>query len=104
MDQVVSELPEETEIHVIMDNYCSHKKCDQWLEKHPQVSFNLTPTSASRLNLVEVFFGTITRKALRGANFAYIEELTQAIQDFLKFTTKTLLLSFGVNEKSRVVS
>jgi hypothetical protein len=56
------------------------------------------------LNLVEVFFGTITRKALRGANYAYIEELTQAIQDFLKFTTKTLLLSFGVNEKSRVVS
>ena len=84
MDQVVSELPEDKEIHVIMDNYCIHKKCDEWLNAHPQVKFHYTPTSASWLNLVEVFFGIFTRKALRGANFKSIEELIRAIKDFLE--------------------
>jgi hypothetical protein len=47
MDQVVSELPEGPELHVIMDNYCIHKKCDEWLKAHPAVTFHYTPTSAS---------------------------------------------------------
>jgi transposase len=84
MDQVVSELPKDKEIHVIMDNYCIHKKCDEWLDAHPAVKFHYTPTSASWLNLVEVFFGIFTRKALRGANFSSIEELIKAIKEFLE--------------------
>jgi hypothetical protein len=84
MDQVVSELPEDKELHVIMDNYRIHKKCDEWLRAHPGVTFHYTPTSASWLNLVEVFFGIFTRKALRGGSFASIEELIKAIKDFLE--------------------
>jgi transposase len=83
MDKVVSELPSDKEIHVIMDNYCIHNKCDEWFSAHPEVTFHYTPTSASWLNLVEVF-GILTRKALRGANFSSIEELIKAIQDFLE--------------------
>ena len=83
MDQVVADLPEATEIHVILDNYCIHKKCDAWLAAHPQVSFHYTPTSASWLNLVEVWFGLLSRKALRGASFRTIDELRAAIEAFI---------------------
>jgi len=83
MDQVVADLPEATEIHVILDNYCIHKKCDTWLANHPQVMFHYTPTSASWLNLVEVWFGLLSRKALRGASFRTIEELRAAIEAFI---------------------
>lgn len=83
MDQVVADLPAATEIHVILDNYCIHKKCDAWLAEHPQVTFHYTPTSASWLNLVEVWFGLLTRKALRGASFRSIEELRAAIEAFI---------------------
>jgi hypothetical protein len=48
MDQVVSDMPKGVEIHAIMDNYCIHKKCDEWLITHPEVTFHYTPTSASR--------------------------------------------------------
>jgi transposase len=82
MDQVVADLPE-TELHVILDNYCIHKKCDAWLAAHPQVTFHYTPTSASWLNLVEVWFGLLSRKALRGASFRTTDELRAAIEAFI---------------------
>ena len=82
MDQVVAELSE-TELHVILDNYCIHKKCDAWLAAHPQVTFHYTPTSASWLNLVEVWFGLLSRKALRGASFRTTDELRAAIEAFI---------------------
>ena len=83
MDLVLSDLPSATEIHVIVDNYCIHKKCDTWLAEHPQVTFHYTPTSASWLNLVEVWFGILSRKALRGASFRSTEELRVAIEAFI---------------------
>ena len=83
MDKVMSEMPEGKEIHVILDNYCIHKKNDAWLDAHPNVFFHFTPTSASWLNQVEIWFGILSRKALRGASFQNIEELRQAIEDFI---------------------
>jgi len=83
MDQVVAELPNDKEIHVILDNYCIHKKNDAWLATHPNVHFHFTPTSASWLNQVEVWFGIFSRKALRGASFQNIEQLRQAIEAFV---------------------
>jgi transposase len=50
MDQVVAETPADQELQVILDNYCTHKKCDAWLLQHPNVHFHFTPTSASWLN------------------------------------------------------
>jgi len=83
MDQVVTESPAERELHVILDNYCTHKKCDAWLAEHPNVHFHFTPTSASWLNQVEIWFGIMTRKALRGASFKNVIELRQAIEAFI---------------------
>src|SRR5712691_8141379 len=54
MDQVVAESEATQEVHVILDNYCTHKKCDDWLAKHPTVHFHFTPTSARSGREVEV--------------------------------------------------
>jgi transposase len=83
MDHVLIELPEYQDIHVILDNYCIHKKNDSWLAAHPNVTFHFTPTSASWLNQVEIWFGIMSRKALRGASFRNIGELRQAIEAFV---------------------
>ena len=83
MDQVMYDLSPDSEVHVILDNYCIHKGNDAWLAAHPQVTFHYTPTSASWLNLVEVWFGILSRKALRGASFRSTEELRAAIEAFI---------------------
>jgi len=83
MDQVMLEMPKNREIHVILDNYCIHKKNDAWLSEHPNVFFHFTPTSASWLNQVEVWFGILSRKALRGGNFKSTDDLRRAIEAFV---------------------
>lgn len=83
MDAIVAETAPDKELHVILDNYCTHKKCDAWLALRPNVHFHFTPTSASWLNQVEIWFGILSRKALRGASFKNISALRQAIEDFV---------------------
>jgi transposase len=83
MDQVVAETAPEMELHVILDNYGTHKKCDAWLAAHPNVHFHFTPTSASWLNQVEIWFGILSRKALRGLSSKSTLELRQAIEAFI---------------------
>jgi len=84
MEQVVGDAPANQEWHVILDNYCTHKKCDAWLAKHPNVHFHFTPTSASWLNQVEIWFGILSRKALRGLSTLSTTELRQAIEAFIE--------------------
>jgi transposase len=83
LDEVVADVPVDREVHVILDNYCTHKKNDAWLATHPNVHFHFTPTSAGWLNQVEIWFGVLARKTLRGASFNSIDQLTQAINDFI---------------------
>ncbi|MBF0475535.1 MAG: IS630 family transposase [Deltaproteobacteria bacterium] len=83
MDHVMTEAQPDKEIHVILDNYCIHKRNDTWLAAHPNVYFHYTPTSASWLNQVKIWFGILSRKALRGASFQNVEQLCQAIKDFV---------------------
>lgn len=83
MDRIVEETLPEQELHVILDNYCTHKKCDAWLAQHPNVHFHFTPTSASWLNQVEIWFGILSRKALRGLSAKSTAELRQAIEAFI---------------------
>jgi transposase len=83
MDKVMAELPPGKEVHVILDNYCIHKRNDLWLAGHPNVFFHFTPTSASWLNQVEIWFGIMSRKALRGASFKSTQDLAKAIDDFV---------------------
>lgn len=83
LEEVLVGIPKEKEVHIILDNYCTHKKNETWLKKHPNVQFHFTPTSASWLNQVEIWFGILTRKALRGASFSSVDALKQAIEDFI---------------------
>ena len=83
MDPIVEETASEQELHVIWDNYGTHKKCDAWLAQHPQVHFHFTPTSASWLNQVEIGFGILSRKALRGLSAKSTAELHQVIEAFI---------------------
>jgi transposase len=83
MDQVIADVSAEHEVHVILDNYSTHKKNDAWLAAHSNVHFHFTPTSASWLNQIEIWFGILARKTRRGASFASIEELVQAIRAFI---------------------
>lgn len=83
MDQVVADATPDQELHVILDNYCTHKKCDVWLAKHSNVHFHFTPTSASWLNQVEIWFAILSRKALRGLSTKSTAELGQAIEAFV---------------------
>ncbi|MGD0693844.1 MAG: transposase [Terriglobia bacterium] len=73
----------EVEWHVILDNYGTHQKCDAWLAAHPNVHFHFTPTSASWLNQVEIWFGILSRKALRSLSSKNTVELRQAIERFI---------------------
>jgi transposase len=82
MDDIVAEQPPDRQIHVILDNLSTHKKNDDWLAAHPNVTFHFTPTSASWLNQVEIWFGIFQRKTLNNASFTSTEQLCQAIHAF----------------------
>jgi DDE superfamily endonuclease len=70
---------------VILDNYSTHKKNEDWLAKYEgRVQFHFTPTSASWLNQVEIVFSLLTRKALRGASFKSKDQLSEAIAAFIR--------------------
>ena len=73
------------ELHVVVDNYATHKHTDgeAWLAKHRRITLHFTPTSASWLNLVEVFFSIISRQAIRRGSFASVKELVEAIRRFI---------------------
>ena len=84
LDEVLAELPSDQEIHVILDNLNTHKKNDDWLAQYAgRVRFHFTPTSASWLNLVEVFFCLLGRKALRGADLRDAAQLRTLIEQFI---------------------
>ena len=69
-------------LHVVCDNYATHKhrKVKAWLARNPRVQLHYTPTGCSWLNLVECFFSIITRQAIRRGTFTSVADLTAAIQ------------------------
>src|ERR1035437_7526271 len=68
LDGVIAELTDDNDIHVILDNYSTHKRNQDWLAKYEgRIQFPFPTTSASWLNQVEIWFGLLTRKTLRGA-------------------------------------
>jgi transposase len=80
------ELPRGLDLHLILDNYQTHKHAnvDAWLAKHPRFHLHFTPTSSSWLNLVERWFRELTEKALRRGVFASVPDLIAAIEAFLE--------------------
>lgn len=84
MNRVVADYPDK-EIHVVLDNLSTHKpKNDRWLKRHPNVRFHFTPTRASWLNQVEIWFSILAGKSLRGASFTSITQLRQHIDAFIE--------------------
>lgn len=77
--------PSELELHLIVDNSSTHKtpEVHQWLGRHSRFHLHFTPTSSSWLNLVERWFGEITRKRIRRGTFTSVKALTAAIEEFL---------------------
>src|SRR6201987_2893365 len=72
------------ELHVVLDNLNTHKKCERWLKKHANVHFHFTPTSASWLNQVEVWFSVLQGQSLSGASFTSLKQLEQHIDAYIK--------------------
>ena len=72
------------QLHVILDNLNTHKKNEHWLKAHPNVQFHFTPTSASWLNQVEVWFSILQGQSLSGASFTSLKQLEQHINAYIK--------------------
>jgi transposase len=72
-------------LHIVAGNDATHKHPDvqAWLAKNPRITMHFTPTSGSWLNMVEIFFGIITRRAIRRGTFTSIKDLTSAIRRFI---------------------
>jgi len=87
LNHLERQLPEDQEVHLIMDNYCTHKSAEvqRWLKpkKRRRFHFHFTPTSSSWLNQVERFFALITERMIRRGTFHSADELEQAIYKWL---------------------
>jgi transposase len=82
--QVAKAYPK-VKLHLVLDNYATHKHpaVQAWLARNPRITLHFTPTSGSWLNMVEIFFGIITRQAIRRGTFGSVRDLTQAITAFI---------------------
>lgn len=88
MNEIIGDFHDK-EIHVILDNLNTHKpKNDKWLARHKNVHFHYTPTHASWLNQVEVWFSILSRKALKKASFTSVQQLRKAIDRFTEAYNK----------------
>ncbi|GJD46271.1 IS630 family transposase ISAzba6 [Methylobacterium cerastii] len=85
LNAVEAAVPAGKVIHVVLDNYGSHKhpKVRAWLTRHPRWTFHFTPTSASWLNAVEGFFSSLTRRRLQRGTFTGIVDLQAAIKRYI---------------------
>jgi len=83
---IADTVPPQKDIHIICDNYATHKhpKVQAWQKRHPRFHFHFTPTSASWLNQVERFFRELTVKRLRRGVFHSVEDLVEAVHTYLE--------------------
>jgi transposase len=83
--KIDAEVPSAFDIHLVLDNYATHKHATikRWLLRHPRFQLHFTPTSASWLNQVERFFAEITRKRIRRGTFTSVPDLERAIREYI---------------------
>jgi transposase len=86
LKQIDGETPAELDLHLIVDNYATHKhpRVQSWLKPHPRFHVHFIPTSSSWLNLVERWFREITDKRIRRGTFHSVAQLIQAITDYIR--------------------
>ena len=87
MDEIVAAYPK-TRLEVIVDNLNTHKKNEDWLARHPLVTFHFTPTRASWLNQVEGWFSILQGQSLTGASFTSVEQLKAHMDAFIETYNK----------------
>jgi len=84
MNEIIAAYPD-TAIHVVLDNLNTHKpKNDRWLKRHPNVHFHFTPTRASWLNQVEIWFSILQGNSLNDASFTSVKQLREHIDAFIE--------------------
>ena len=85
LKQIDQQVAPELDVHLIVDNYATHKhpKVKNWLARHPRFKMHFTPTGSSWLNMVERFFGEISRRVIRPGSFENLGQLVAAILSFL---------------------
>ena len=85
LKQIDRETPKDLDLHLIVDNYATHKhaKVNAWLAGHPRFHLHFTPTSSSWLNLVERFFADLTGDVIRAGSFGSVNELVADIKAYL---------------------
>lgn len=85
LKKIDKETPFGLELHLIVDNYSTHKhpQVKSWLKRHPRFYLHFTPTSCSWLNLVERFFAEITNKRIRRGSFRNVPDLIKAIKEYM---------------------
>jgi transposase len=85
LNTIDQSVPEHLDVHLILDNYGTHKTpaIHRWLVRHPRFHLHFTPTYGSWLNLVERWFAELTRKRIRRGVFRSVQELKAAINDYL---------------------
>jgi transposase len=89
MNQIVA-ANRDREIHVVLDNHSTHKpKRDMWLASHKNVRFHYTPTHASWLNQIEIWFSILTAQSLSGESFTSVRELVAHIDAFIATYNQT---------------
>jgi transposase len=91
LNAIEAELPKNKSVHVVLDNYATHKHPNvlAWLARHKRFTFHFTPTSCSWLNAVEGYFAKLSRKRLKRGVFRSVAELQTAINRFIDETNQT---------------
>jgi transposase len=85
LKKIDAETPADLDLHLIVDNYATHKhpKVKSWLKRHPRFHIHFIPTSSSWLNVIERWFRDITQNRIRNGVFKSVEQLEQAIRDYI---------------------
>jgi transposase len=85
LDRIDSEVPDELDVHLILDNYATHTTptIKRWLLRHPRFQLHFTPTGSSWLNLIERWFAELTTKTIKRAAHRSVSELERDIKDWV---------------------
>ncbi len=90
LHHIDANVPQEMDIHLVVDNYVTHKhsKVRRWLAARPRYHIHYTPTYASWLNQVEIWFNIITQRAIRRGTFRSVNDLIDSIKRFVEHYNK----------------
>ena len=92
LETIDGAVPAQLDVHVILDNYRTHKtpRIHRWLVRHPRFHIHFTPTGASWINLVERWFSALTEKQIRRGVHRSTRELEDAIRRYIELTNSRL--------------